>query len=116
MATKTRVVLDLNTRAKVIHARKQIMKMFNVGKTQVYGILKKKTEIVMRRENCGNGKINRELKKTANEGVNEIVWEWSVSVRAKYHRVSGPVVQEYAKKVAQKLWKTEFKASNGWFS
>jgi hypothetical protein len=74
MATKTRVVLDLNTRVKVIHASerdklsvKQIMKMFNIGKTQVYEILMKKTEILMWWENCGNGKIKRELKKTANE-------------------------------------------------
>jgi hypothetical protein len=43
------------------------MKMFNIGKTQVYEILKKKTEIFMWWENCGNGKIKRELKKTANE-------------------------------------------------
>jgi len=56
----------------------------------------------MQWENCGNGKIKRELKKTANEDVNEIVWEWFVSVRAKNHRVSGPTVQEYAKKVTQK--------------
>ena len=54
MTSKTRVVLDLNTRVKVIHASKrdklsvkQIMKMFNIGKTQVYEILKKKTEILM---------------------------------------------------------------------
>jgi len=58
-------VLDLNTRVKVIHASerdklsvKQIIKMFNVGKTQVYEILKKETEIYMRW-----GKIKRELKK-----------------------------------------------------
>jgi len=42
---------------------KQIMKMFNVGKPQVYEILKKETEILMRWENCANGKIKRELKK-----------------------------------------------------
>ena len=70
MATKTRVVLDLNTRVKVIHAIerdklsvKQIMKMFNIGKTQVFEILKKKTEIFMRWENCGNGKINENVRK-----------------------------------------------------
>ncbi|PNF15387.1 hypothetical protein B7P43_G01016 [Cryptotermes secundus] len=98
MATKTRVVLDLNTRLKVIHVSKQdklsvkqIMKMFNVGKTQVYEILKKKTEILKQWETCANGKIKRELKKTAKEDVNKIVWEWFVSVRAKNH-------QEYAKK------------------
>ena len=68
----------------------------------------------MRWENCANGKIKRELKKTANKDINEIVWEQFVSVRAKNHRVSGPMVQEYAKKDTQKLGKTEFKASNGW--
>ena len=47
--------------------------------------------------NCGNGKIKRELKKTANEGVNEIVCEGFFSVRAKNHSVAGPLVQEYAK-------------------
>jgi hypothetical protein len=43
------------------------MKMFNIGKTLVYEILKKKTEILMWWENCGNRKIKREIKKTANE-------------------------------------------------
>jgi transposase len=81
MATKTSVVLDLNTRVKVIHAIerdklsvKQIVKMFNVGKSQVHEILKKETGILMRWGNCGNEKIKGELKKTANEDVNEIVW------------------------------------------
>jgi len=122
MATKTRLLLDLNTRVKVIHVSerdklsdKQIMKMFNVCKTQVYEILKKKTKILMRWENCANGKIKRVLKKTANEDVNEIVWEWFVSVRAKYHRVSGTMVQEYAKKVAQKQGRLNSKhLTDGW--
>ena len=55
MATKTRVVLDLSTRVKVIRASerdklsvKQIMKIFNVGKSQVYEIIKRKTEILIR--------------------------------------------------------------------
>ena len=68
----------------------------------------------MRWENCGNGKIKRVRKKTADEDVNEIVWELFVSVGAKNYRVSGPMVQEYAKQVAQKLGKTQFKASNWW--
>jgi len=94
MATNTRVVLDLNTRVKVIHASerdklsvKQIRKMFNIGKTQVYEILKKKTEILMRWENFGNGKIKTELKETANEDVNEIVGELFVCQSEKSLRV-----------------------------
>ena len=119
MVTKTRVVLDLNTRVKVILASerdklsvKQIMKMLNVCKTPVYDILKKKTEILMLWENCVNRKIKRELKKTANEDINEMVWEWFFSVRVKNCHGSGPMVQEYAENVAKKLVKTEFKASN----
>jgi soluble P-type ATPase len=45
MATMTRVVFDLNTRVEVFHASerdkssvKQIMKAFNIAKTQVYEI------------------------------------------------------------------------------
>jgi transposase len=52
MVTKTRVVLDLNIRVKVIHVSvqgklsvKQIMKIFNLGKTHVYQILRKKVKI-----------------------------------------------------------------------
>jgi hypothetical protein len=49
------------------------MKMLNVGETQVYEILKKKTEILKRWENCVNGKIKGELKKTAIEDVQILV-------------------------------------------
>jgi predicted DNA-binding protein YlxM (UPF0122 family) len=52
---------------------KQIMKMFNVGKTQVYEIIKKKTEILMHWENCANGKLKRELKKIEYNDINEIM-------------------------------------------
>jgi hypothetical protein len=52
MVTKTRVVLGLNKRAEVSQESeqdklsvKQIMKMFNVGKIQVHGILKKKWKV-----------------------------------------------------------------------
>nr|CAD7443066.1 unnamed protein product [Timema bartmani] len=101
-------ILDKNCKPnekdlRLIASAKQIMKMFNVGKTQVYKFLKKKMEILKLWEKCADGKIKIELKKTANKDINEIVWEWFVSVRAKNHRVSGPVVQEHAKKVSQKL-------------
>jgi hypothetical protein len=53
MTTKARVVLDLDARVKVIlsserdkYCAKQIMKIFNVGKTQVYEVLKNRTEIL----------------------------------------------------------------------
>ena len=89
--------------------------MFNFAKIQVYDILKKKTEILMRWKIYANGKIKRVLKKTANEDVNEIVWERFVSVGEKNRRVSDSMVQEYAKKVAQKQGRLNSKhLTDGW--
>jgi hypothetical protein len=58
--------------------------------------------------------MKRKLKKTGNEDINEIVWDWFVSARAKKFSVSGPMLQQKAKEVADTLGKTDFKASNGW--
>jgi hypothetical protein len=70
VATKTRVVLGLNTRLNVADAREgyelsvmQIMKMFNGGTTKVCEILKKKTEIMKRRENCGKNLKRRKRRR-----------------------------------------------------
>jgi hypothetical protein len=58
--------------------------------------------------------MKRKLKKTGNEDINEIVWDWFVSAKAKKSSVSGPILQQKAKEVADTLGKTDFKASNGW--
>jgi hypothetical protein len=79
----------------------------------VYDILKAKSEIKNQWINC-NGSIERKLRKTRNEAINEIVWEWFVSARYRNFRISGTMLQEHAKEVAEKLGKSEFKASNGW--
>jgi hypothetical protein len=57
--------------------------------------------------------VKRKLKKTGNKDINKIVWDWFVSARAK-NSISGPMLQQKAKEVADKLGKTDFKASNGW--
>jgi hypothetical protein len=49
------------------------------------------------------------------QSLENIVWHWFVSARAKKKiSLSGPVLQQEAKEVADKLRKTDFKASNGW--
>jgi hypothetical protein len=85
MGSKKRVVLDLNAKVKVIEASekdkltvKQGVDKFKIRKTQVYGILKSKSDI-KREWLTGNGSMKRKLKKTGNE----IVWDWFVSARAK---------------------------------
>lgn len=48
------------------------------------------------------------------EKVNEATYEWFVAARAKSLPVSGVILQEKAKKFAEKFADTTFKASNGW--
>jgi hypothetical protein len=70
MASKKQIVFELNTKVKVIQASekekltvKQIVAKFNIGKTQVYDILKAKSEIKNQWLNC-NSSIKRKLRKT----------------------------------------------------
>jgi hypothetical protein len=91
---------------------KQIVAKFNIGKTQVYDILKAKSEIRNQWLNC-NGSIKRKPM-NENEDITKIVWEWFVSVRSRNFGISGTMIQEHAKEVAEKLGKSEFKASNEW--
>jgi hypothetical protein len=69
MAWKKRVVLDLNAKAKVVEASekdkltmKQIVGKFKIDKTQVYDILKSKSDI-KREWSIGNGFIKMKLKR-----------------------------------------------------
>jgi transposase len=68
MASKKRVVLDLHTKIKVVEvcekdklSVKDIVTKFSVGKTQVYDLLKAKSETRNRGQNCSNGSIKRKL-------------------------------------------------------
>jgi hypothetical protein len=104
MALKKSVVLELNDKVKAIEVSekdkltmKQIIGKFKIGKTQVYDILKLKLD--MKREwLTGNGSMKRTLKKTGNVDINEIVWHWFVSARAKKISVNGPMLLREAKK------------------
>jgi hypothetical protein len=79
MGSKKRVVLDLNAKVKVIEASekdkltvKQIVGKFKIGKTQVYVILKSKSDI-KREWLTGNSSMKRKLKEIGNEDMNKIV-------------------------------------------
>ncbi|GBL77384.1 hypothetical protein AVEN_233348-1 [Araneus ventricosus] len=54
------------------------------------------------------------MRRTADEEINEIVWEWFVDARARNLPISEPILQAQAKDIAEKLGKTGFPASNGW--
>ncbi|PNF23924.1 hypothetical protein B7P43_G12845 [Cryptotermes secundus] len=92
---------------------KELTERFKCGKTAVYEILKRKSEIL---EQCllGAGSRKRKFRKTRNEEVNKAVWQWFVEAKSNNFNVTGPLLQAQAKLAAEHLGKTDFKASNGW--
>lgn len=93
---------------------KDLMTKFKVGKTQIYDILKNKDKIMDEWLKGTNSRVIRVGKITGNEEINETVWEWFVSARAKGMPISGPIIQAEAMEVAKRLNNINFKASNGW--
>ncbi|KAK7863053.1 hypothetical protein R5R35_006476 [Gryllus longicercus] len=93
---------------------KDLVMKFKVGKTQVYDTLKNKGKIKIEWLKGIPENRKRLSRTTSYEKINVIIWEWFVSARAEGIPISGPMIQAKAIEVAQKLGKTEFKASNGW--
>ena len=73
----------------------------------VHGILKQFKD-------KGPGQHKRKIRKTGNEEINKLTWEWFKDVTACRLPVSGPLLQERALKFATDLGNNDFKASNGW--
>ena len=65
--------------------------------------------------NCNKG-VKRKLKDENGEAIDELVFEWFTQQLAKQIPISGPILQEKARQVAEQLAYTSetFKASNGW--
>ena len=59
---------------------------------------------------AGTSNHKKKGKVTGYEEVNtrKIVWEWFVSVRSRNLPISGPILQSYAKEIAEKLGKPNF--------
>ncbi|GBL85188.1 hypothetical protein AVEN_222681-1 [Araneus ventricosus] len=79
MAMHRKIVLDIDTKMKIIKANekdnliaKQIIEKFKIEKSQFYEIFKK-NEITKLWLN-GSGSTKRKMRKTANEEINVIVW------------------------------------------
>ena len=56
----------------------------------------------------------RSARKTGNEEINKLIWEWFKDMSRRKLPISGPMLQEKALQFAKDLGNTEFKASNGW--
>ncbi|XP_052813766.1 uncharacterized protein LOC128240856 isoform X3 [Mya arenaria] len=94
--------------------RRSLAKEFKCGKTQITALLKRKREILKEYEEKGNQSAMRRRGHTGNAELNELVHSWYLDACTGNAPVTGPIIQNKAKKFATYLGLTKFKASNGW--
>ncbi|XP_065837915.1 tigger transposable element-derived protein 4-like [Oscarella lobularis] len=118
---KQRKSLSIEDKLKIIkesasNSQRQLAISFGVGKSQVQRVLKRKAEIIEEFERNGNLKRKRLCVTGEFDDVDQLTWTWFELARSKNTPVSGPMIQEQARKFAVRLDKPQFSASNGWLA
>ena len=120
-ATGKRKDLSASEKVQVIEYKKEnpsagvrsIAEKFGCSKSQIQSILAKKDEIS---EHYGANK-NAHFKRarlSQFKNVDQATYEWYQKARSKNIPVTGPMLQEKAKRANEELGDATFKASNGW--
>ena len=79
--------------------------------------LKRKNEYLDDYESNQNKKFKRKSTNSLSQQINDNVYQWFVLQRSKKISITGPILQEYARKTATQLGDTGgFRASNGWLN
>ena len=93
---------------------RKLAEIFKCGRTQVLQVLKKKDAILEQFESHAPGDRKRK-RGTQFEEINDAVFTWYSYTRQRNVPISGPMLQDEAMKIAEKLsCSSQFKASNGW--
>lgn len=105
-------------------SQRKLAEKFNIGKTQVCNILKRKAEYlkVSEEELCAPGaKRMRTMRHGSSTNafkgdLDELVWKWFQKIRSANIPVSGPMIQQKALEYAKLINLEDFKASKGWLT
>ena len=121
MAKATPNELTLKEKINLIDAsrtqsQRQLADQFNVGKSQVQRILKRKAEFMEAFEE--NQRSDKKRRCTGASSSYELIdaatWRWFNHARSLNLPVSGPFIQQKALDYAKRRNVPDFKASNGW--
>ena len=114
--------LDLGEKIAVIDYAKshpnlgarKIAEHFKTVRRQIQTILKNKESILALHKTCDE-RLKQKRQRTAKySNVNQAVWEWYTMCRKSNIPVSGPMIQEEALLIAERLEIKDFTGSNGW--
>ena len=93
---------------------RQITEMFGIGKTQASCIMKSKEQVMQLWKSNSCPDMRRKKRPAEFEQINKAVSDWFCMARGSNIPISGPMIQEEAKEIANRLQIDDFKASNGW--
>ena len=120
-ATGKRKDLSASEKVQVIEYKKEnpsagvqsIAKKFDCSKSQIQSILAKKDEILEHYSANKNAHCKR-ARLSQLKNVDKATYKWYQKARSKNIPVTGPMLQEKAKRANEELGDSTFKASNGW--
>ena len=121
---RKRQEFDLKTRFEVIQfcdanpnvGKRKVAEKFECGKTQIQNNLQKREEIVKDFESNVSCKTKR-CRGANHDEIEKKILDWFRKARSKNIPVTGPMLQEKARQIAEALdlSQEDFKASNVWF-
>lgn len=86
---------------------------FDSGKSQIQSILAKRTEI-LDEYSANKNALSKPARASQTQNIDEAMYEWYQRARIKNIPVTGPMLQEKAKRASEEHGDSEFTASNGW--
>ena len=92
----------------------KLAEKYSCGKTQINNIRNK--EKVRKEYEKGLSESKKRNRTSQYADLNDAVWEWFKKNTELRIPIDGPLIQEFATKVAEKLGYTGFKASSGWLT
>lgn len=116
---RTVAALTLENRIQVIdeakkgNSQRTLAAMFKCSKTQIQHILANKEQLNLEWEENGD-KNCRYTKRKRENLVNEMVWGWIQQVRSEGGAITGRMIQDKAKELAEIANVNHFAASNWW--
>ncbi|KFD46374.1 hypothetical protein M513_12745 [Trichuris suis] len=111
--------LTLNEKVQLIrfletNSQRKTPERFHVSKTTVSNIQRRKREYLERYDKESGDAQRKRRRTTSLEHVSEAALSWFKQMRATNARISGPMIQEVARRFALEFGLTGFQASSGW--
>ena len=118
---RERKFLTLSEKAEVIQISNQegastrkLARRFGCGRTQIVTTLKEKEKILSMWTSSDGKNFPKRPRTEKYPEINNLLWKWYIRARESNIPITGPLLQEEARFIAEELGDDTFRGSNGW--